>query len=217
MAHVNKAEVERILLKPPVTWQAYDYFMQAGALVASWRAVPKGGEALDEARRLLKLSLSHDPKFARAFALLSDTYYLSYVLPSDASYLPLGTLDQALELVKKAVQFDPNLPEAHALLASILTWKRQHTAALLAAERAITLNSNNLPSLLVPTILFAGEYRRTIELGAKIMKRDPMGLAARHLPGWVGLAYYMLGQYNDAIPHLRECASRSPDYRAVHV
>src|SRR5437762_2586627 len=28
-AHVNKAEVERTLLKPPATWQAHDYYMRA--------------------------------------------------------------------------------------------------------------------------------------------------------------------------------------------
>ena len=29
VAHVNKAEAERTLLKPPATWQAYDFFMRA--------------------------------------------------------------------------------------------------------------------------------------------------------------------------------------------
>ena len=28
VAHVRKAEVERTLLKPPATWQAYHYFMR---------------------------------------------------------------------------------------------------------------------------------------------------------------------------------------------
>ncbi len=28
-AHVNKAEAERTLLKPPATWQAHDYYMRA--------------------------------------------------------------------------------------------------------------------------------------------------------------------------------------------
>ena len=33
-AHVNKAEAERTLLKPPATWQAYDYYMRAGDTLA---------------------------------------------------------------------------------------------------------------------------------------------------------------------------------------
>ena len=34
--HVNKAEAERTLLKPPATWQAYDYYMRAGDTLASY-------------------------------------------------------------------------------------------------------------------------------------------------------------------------------------
>ena len=30
--HVNKAEVERVLLKPPTSWQAYDFYMRASAI-----------------------------------------------------------------------------------------------------------------------------------------------------------------------------------------
>src|SRR5260370_14104600 len=35
-AHVNKAEAERTLLKPPATWQAYDYYMRGADVVASF-------------------------------------------------------------------------------------------------------------------------------------------------------------------------------------
>src|SRR5262249_14687093 len=33
-AHVNKAEAERALLKPPSAWQAYDYYIRAADLLA---------------------------------------------------------------------------------------------------------------------------------------------------------------------------------------
>ena len=37
-AHVNKAEAERTLLKPPATWQAYDFFMRASDIYTALRS-----------------------------------------------------------------------------------------------------------------------------------------------------------------------------------
>src|SRR5262245_32286276 len=36
-AHVNKAETERTLLKPPATWQAYDFLMRASDIFSAMR------------------------------------------------------------------------------------------------------------------------------------------------------------------------------------
>src|SRR5215469_7715718 len=39
--YVNRAEAERTLLKPPATWQAYDYYLQAAnahiSFLSSWK------------------------------------------------------------------------------------------------------------------------------------------------------------------------------------
>src|SRR5262245_15650797 len=58
VAHVNKAEAERTLLKPPETWQAYDFFMRASDLFSTDRPSVAG---LYEARRLLERSIALDP------------------------------------------------------------------------------------------------------------------------------------------------------------
>jgi hypothetical protein len=36
-------------------------------------------------------------------------------------------------------------------------------------------------------------------------------------PGWMGLAHYMLKRYSDALPLLRECVARAPNFRGAHV
>jgi len=36
-------------------------------------------------------------------------------------------------------------------------------------------------------------------------------------PGLLGLAHYMLKQYSQALPLVRECVARSPRYRSGHV
>jgi adenylate cyclase len=37
VAHVNRAEAERTLLKPPASWQAYEYFVQGADILARYR------------------------------------------------------------------------------------------------------------------------------------------------------------------------------------
>ena len=78
-AHVNKAEIERSLNKPPETWQAYDYYLRAAdahtSFLSSWEAAE-----LYEVRRLLEHSLAIDPNYARAYARLARTHIAAWLL-----------------------------------------------------------------------------------------------------------------------------------------
>jgi TolB-like protein len=72
-AHVRKAETERTRTKPPDSWQAYDYYLQAAEANASF-ATSLRAEDIYETRRLLKQSLAIDANYARAYALLANTH-----------------------------------------------------------------------------------------------------------------------------------------------
>ena len=212
-AHVNKAEVERTLTKPPTTWRAYDYHMRAAeALVSFWPSFDV--EKLYETRRLLERSLSLDANYARAYGTLSHTYAIAWMNPLDDDFLNPSTLDRAHALALKGVQLDPNLPVVHAHLGSVLTWKRQHDAALAEFEKAIALNPNFTDWRLAPALIFAGELKRAIEAVRAYMRLDPYyhPLAL----GWLGLAFYQLERYSEALAPLRECISRMPNYRGAH-
>ena len=52
-AHVNKAEAEHVLLKPPATWQAYDYYMRASGIYVAFLSSTKVEELYD-VRRLVR-------------------------------------------------------------------------------------------------------------------------------------------------------------------
>jgi adenylate cyclase len=56
---------------------------------------------------------------------------------------------------------------------------------------------------------------RAIEVGERQMRLDPFYVP--QAPLTLGLAHYMLEQYSQALPLLRECASRAPNFRAGHV
>src|SRR5262249_41505682 len=110
-AHVNRAEIERAMLKPPAAWEAYDYYLR-GAEAFLLHANSSTKASLHDARRLLERSLAIDPGYARAAAMLSATHLRAYIEPFDGDYLSPAALDRGLELAKAAVRLDPRLPQA---------------------------------------------------------------------------------------------------------
>ncbi len=128
-AHVNRAETERALLKPPAAWEAYEYYLR-GAEAYVLHVSRRTKASLYDARCLLEQSLAIDPTYARAAAMLSRTHLHAYLTPFDGDYLSPAALDRALELAQTAVHLDPRLPQARASLGYVLLWKRQHDVAI---------------------------------------------------------------------------------------
>jgi adenylate cyclase len=212
-AHVNRAEIERSLNKPPEIWQAYDYYLRAAdahaSFLSSWQAAE-----LYEVRRLLEHSLAIDPNYARAYARLGRTHFIAWTISLDDDYLSPLALDRAYQLARKAVQLDPNLPEAHAALGNTLSRRREHEAAAAEFERAMALNPNFTDWRFAEALVLAGDPVRAIEAAERHMRFDPF--YAPLAPFWLGAAYYMLKQYSEALPLLRECVSRAPNLRGGH-
>jgi len=213
-AHVSKAEAERALLKPAVTWQAYDYCLRATEVLASYWTSAKQ-EDLNDARMLVERALTIDPNYARAYATLSRTRFLAWALPSHRDYMDPAVLDRAHEHALKAVQLDPNLPHAHGMLALVLVWKRQHQAAVDELMRAIANNPNFASWNYAWVLIFAGETGKAIEECETCMRLDPFYLPSA--PTCLALCYYMVQRYADALLLLRESTSRSPNSRIAHL
>ena len=213
-AHVNKAETERTLLKPPATWEAYDYYLR-GAEAFSLQLAERSTELIYEARRLLEQSLAIDAGYARAYAMLARTHAYTYLEPRDGDYLSSVGLDRAHELAQKAVRLDANLPLAHSQLGWVLLFKRQHEAAIAEFEQALSLNPNFTDPSFGLGLLFSGEPGRAIEVLRANLRLDPFQNPSRL--GYMGHAFYMLMRYSEAVPPLRECASRLPNLRIVQL
>src|SRR5262249_48237037 len=172
-AHVNRAEVERALLKPPAAWEAYEYYLR-GAEAFFLHVTRRTKASLYEARRLLEQSLAIDPTYARAAAMLSRTLLHAYIEPFDGDYLSPAALDRALELAETAVDLAPRLPQARAQLGHVLLWKRRHDAAIAEFERAFALNPNFIDNRYATALTFAGEPARAIEVLEANIRLDPL-------------------------------------------
>jgi len=213
-SHVIRAETERTLLKPPATWEAYDYYLRGADAFVS--GLSEGTTtSLYESRRLLGHSLSVDPGYARAYAILARTYVYTYLESRDDDYLNPAGLDRAHELAQKAVRLDANLPQAHCELGFVLLFKRSHERAIAAFEQARSLNPNYTDQLFGLGLVFAGQPSRAIEVLQANLRLDPFQSAGRL--AYMGNAYYMLKRYAEAVPPLRECASRLPNLRIGHL
>src|SRR5262249_55794875 len=128
VAHVNKAEVQRTLLKPPSTWQAHDFYLRGSDALASYLSSYDAAE-LHESRRLLEHSLAVDPNYARAYVDLSYTHFTAWLNSVDDDFLKPEALDRAYQLARKACQLDSNLPVGRAQLGMVLTFGRRHDEA----------------------------------------------------------------------------------------
>ena len=214
VAHLNKAEAEHTLLKPPASWQAYEYFVRGADILAGYWSTVKVAD-LYESRRLLERSLAIDPTYARAYAALSTTRIITWRNHLDKDHLNPAALDEAHRLANRAVQLNPNLPQAHASLGVVLAWKRQHDAGVAEFEKAVALNPNFTDWRMAIALVYAGQSERALEVLKSHMRLDPFYVPLA--PHWLGLAHYTLGQYVEALAALSECALRAPDYGAVHL
>jgi adenylate cyclase len=214
VAQVNKAEAERTLLKPPATWQAYDFFMRASDILSAVLSSAKVGD-LYEARRLLDCSISLDPSYARAYAMLSSTHLFAWIFRLDEDHLNPAALERAHRLAWKAVQLDPNLPIAHAHLAHVLTFEGQHEQSIAEFERAFALNPNFTDWRFGMTLVRAGDPARAIQVVETHMRYDPFYVPS--VPLTLGIARYYLKEYSEALPLLREFASRAPNLSQGHI
>jgi adenylate cyclase len=213
--HVNRAETERALLKPPADLKAYDFYLR-GAETFMLHLINRTKPSLSDAQALLEQCLAVDPDYARAYAMLAWTHAISYFQPLDRGYHLAAALDRALELAKTAVRLDARLPQAHAQLGHVLFLKGQHDAAIAEWERAFALNPNFLDFRYGFGLLFLGEPAKAIEVVEANLRLDPRPIPA-YSYGLMGIANYMIKRYPDAVRLLRDCKSRGPNPTVVHL
>jgi adenylate cyclase len=213
-SHVNRAETERVLLKPPAAWEAYEYYLRgAEAYFLHWSKPTK--RSLYEARGLLEQSLAIDPGYARAYEMLSRTHLYAYLEPFDRDYLAPAALDRALGLAQTAVRLDPRLPQARAQLGYALLCSRQHDAAMAEFERTAALNPNFIDYRYALALIFVGEPARALEVLGAVIRLDPFPPSPTF--NHVAVANYLLNRYGDAVHWCRECISRLPTLQWPHV
>src|SRR5262245_51461790 len=76
------------------------------------------------------------------------------------------------------------------------------------------LNPNYVDWRFGAALVLAGQSRQAVDLLEACMRLDPFYSPVASAT--LGLAHYMLEKYEQALPALRDCVSRSPNFRAGH-
>jgi TolB-like protein len=210
VAQLTKAERDRILRKPPESWQAYDLYLRATDRSRQWDR-----EAFAVGERWLEQAVALDPTFAPAYALLADCHMSAWIEPKDRRYQDPATLDAAWRLAQAAMERDPLLPAAHAAFGNILHWRGEADEAIRAYERALELNPNSAQFFYGHVLAIAGRPLDGLAVLQRSMRLDPF--FPPMLLGQLGHCYIMLGNERAALAPLRECAARAPRWRPAFV
>ncbi len=134
-------------------------------------------------RDCLERAVKLDPAYAAAWSKLAFLYADEYAF----GYNPRpGSLDRALEAAQRAVELNPSSGMTHWHLARTHYWRNEVEEALVAAQRALTLSSNNAFVLAAAGTYMAPTSRdnlkRGMELASKALHIDPNGPGWYHVP-----------------------------------
>lgn len=191
---LERAEIERAMLKPPERLDAWDYYYRA-----VWHFHRMNKADNEAAKALYRQSIQRDPKFARGHAGMSYALYADIVF----SYTddPQSALQESLMEARQAVALDPRDPFARHALGRIYMLLGRHDASIEELTRAIQLNPNLALAFygLGFSLALAGrpfDALPYLERACAIGQSDPLLWAFYTVRA---LAYLLLGYHEEAV------------------
>jgi adenylate cyclase len=188
--------------------EAYDDLLRGTEYLFS---LTKDGNA--KARPMFEKAIELDPKYADAYMLSGDNYYIGWGLGFDPD--PNG-LDRALKLEQQAVALDDSLSLAHCIVAFIDNDNEQHDQAETEVRRAIALDPNSAWAYAT----LAQVLNSQVEPAEALMAADTaMRLDPRNADNYIfyqGWAYTELGRWKESISDLKRSLARYPNFPWTH-
>jgi adenylate cyclase len=201
-----------ITYAPTESLEAYDYMSRG------WEDyVRYTREANAQARQMFEKALALDPRYPAAYASLAMTYVVawSFQWSQDPQ-----TVERAFALAQKAIVLDDFSPLAHEVMGNVYLWlNKQHEQAIAEGERAVALGPNCASCYgdLGITLIQAGRPAEAITLLQQAMRLDPLsGIKAMYLT-YLGQAYRLTGQYEEAVTTLRKALTFNSDLWDTHL
>ena len=208
---LTQVEQQRVFTKPTDSLEAYDLVLAARA-----RLELNERSANREARGLLARAQALAPDYAEIFTALceADFQRAVYGWVEDAS----ESMGRAEAHCKRALASRdvPAHTRAHAQIATIYTHLGRFDEALNHVERAIELNASDSTALYRrgAALLYVGRIDEAIAAMETARRFEP------HPGAGVGLnlavAYYVAGQYRQALAQADALLTRTPDHVSLH-
>ena len=117
--------------------------------------------------------------------------------------------ERALELANKAVELNPSSPQIYWSLGYVHLHRREYDAAENAAKKSVALSPNYADgyALLANIVNWRGKAMDAEKYIKKAITLNPY--YSFQYPSTLGLAYYNLGRYEEAITYLRDAIYRN--------
>jgi TolB-like protein/Tfp pilus assembly protein PilF len=186
--------------------EAYLKYLQANELTQRFNTTDNA-----KAKRLAEEAVALDPEYACAYSLLGMIHRMDVFLGSTSS--PARSLATAREMVDKAMEINPSLAGPHGILSLIYLTMDQYEKAIAAAEKAVALEPNNRIANIAMgiTLVQAGRPEESIPFIKKTMRIDPFSTSYL---GYLGWAYFLAGQHEEAIKVISAHLDKTKDFRA---
>ncbi len=210
---IREAETGRVRRKQPTDYNAYEYLLKG-----KYNYRQRTRATNYEARQLFIKALDRDPAYAAAYVALGWTYLRE--MYDGWSEFPNRSIQQALELAQKALALDETLADGHILLAECFLNRREYDLAAVELDRALELNPNSTDSLKAygSLSLYNGDTRRSIQMHNKALRLDPnLQITSHSIHMELGLAYYLQGQYDQAVKIMNQGYTRRTDFVGNHI
>jgi TolB-like protein/DNA-binding winged helix-turn-helix (wHTH) protein len=189
--------------------QAYDLYLQ-GLSALSQRSLAGFELALEDFSKSVQL----EPKFARAYAELADTYNLmgqyNWMRQDEAR-----TQGRAAAL--QALAIDPSLAEARAALGFsywFYDWDNKSAERELSSAVAREPSNVDAQHWLSMVMLTSGRFREAEEHLGAALSLDPNSLILQTNLGWI---HYTEGNFAIAVREMRKVEEQHPDFLSARL
>lgn len=186
----------------PVDPEAYDMFLKGRYQLARGSL-----ESNRQAIELLQQSLGKDPRYAPAYAGLSNAYITLASVWAGEPPRPMRAL--AAAAARKAVELDPDLADAHTYLGSLKLYDWDFAGAEREFLRAIELDPSAANAHLghASYLVARGRMNEALTEARRAETLDPLSVRARR---YVGYVLFQARRYDEAIASLQAVVATEP-------
>ncbi|MGD9044382.1 MAG: adenylate/guanylate cyclase domain-containing protein [Desulfobacterales bacterium] len=162
------------------------------------------------AQRLLEEVIVLDAEYAEAYVLLGWTYWL------DARFgwveSRAESIKMAMKYAQKTIELNDTSDLGYLLIGGVYFLRGHYEKAIAEAERAVALNPNGALdySFLAGAVGCSGRWDESVELAKKSIRLHPFAPATYY--HWLGRAYFMTEQYDEAIATFKKILNINPNY-----
>ena len=185
-------------------------------LMQSREYIRKGNrETVAQARRLAEETISLDPKYADAYAVLGWTHAMEVFIGTSRS--PKDSMAKATELIQKALAMNGSLAEARSRLGVLYTWSGRYDEGIAEAERGVELdpNSGQANFNLMLALKWAGKPKEAIPVLQKALRLEP--IPPDSYVQQLALVYFQAGDCKEAIAACDKGLKRDPEHLVSHI